>query len=121
MKIIYHTIVTNVGDLFNAFIEQKILIMFKNDAPEELIEYCILHTKNSRNDNIKPGDILVIGDEEYRITAVGKDAIENLDNLGHITLKFDGKDDAKLPGTIHVEDKIITNIEMGTTIKIIRR
>ncbi|MCF6466181.1 PTS glucitol/sorbitol transporter subunit IIA [Clostridium sp. Cult2] len=121
MKTIYHTLVTKVGDLFNAFIDEKILIMFKDNAPEELLDYCILHNENSRKDDIKPGDILVIEEEEYLITAVGRDAIENLDNLGHITLKFDGNNEAKLPGTIHVENKAIKDIDVGATIKVIRR
>lgn len=121
MKIIYHTIVTNVGCSFNAFIDEKILIMFKDNAPDELLEYCILHEKNSRRDDIKSGDILVIGDKEYLITAVGEDVIENLDNLGHVTLRFDGSREAKLPGTIHVEGKIIGDIEVGTDIKVIRK
>ena len=121
MKIIYQTKVTDVGDLFNAFIDEKILIMFKDNAPEELLDYCIMHNESSLKEDIKPGDILAIGNEQYLITAVGEDAMENLDNLGHITIKFDGKNEAKLPGTIHVEGKAIVNVEVGTIIKVIRR
>lgn len=121
MKTIYHTTVTNIGDLFNAFIDEKILIMFKDNAPEELLDYCIIHNENSLKEDIKPGDILIIDDEEYLITAVGGDAIENLYNLGHVTLKFDGNDKAKLSGTIHVEDKEIKTIEVGSTMSIIRK
>lgn len=121
MKTIYHTIVTNIGDLFNAFVDDKILIMFKDNAPEELLDYCVLHNKNSLNGDILAGDILVIGSEEYLITAVGEDAVENLDNLGHITIKFDGSNAAKLPGTIYVQDKTIPSVEVGTEIKVIRK
>ncbi|GMG95434.1 PTS glucitol/sorbitol transporter subunit IIA [Tepidimicrobium xylanilyticum] len=120
MRTVYSTIATGVGNLVSELMKDKILILFKDNAPDALFDYCVFHNENSLKDNIVSGDILIIGNEEYIITAVGKDAVENLDNLGHVTFKFDGNNEAKLPGTIHVEDKMIKDINVGTEIKIVR-
>lgn len=121
MRTVYRTIATAIGDFVSQLKEEKIIILFKENAPDELYDYCVIHNENSLKDTVESGDILIIDGEEYLITAVGKDAVENLSNLGHVTLRFDGKNKAELPGTIHVEGKKIKDINIGTEIKIVRR
>jgi len=36
------------------------------------------------------------------LTAVGSNALDNFRSLGHITIYFDGAEEAKLPGTVHL-------------------
>ncbi len=43
-----------------------------------------------------------LGEQRYAVTAVGDVAEQNLRELGHITLRFDGQPQAEYPGTVHV-------------------
>ena len=48
------------------------------------------------------GDVLAIGEHRFPITAIGALAQRNLDSLGHVTLVFDGADEPRLEGALHV-------------------
>ncbi|MFD2924879.1 PTS glucitol/sorbitol transporter subunit IIA [Halobacillus naozhouensis] len=120
MSHIYHTKVTQLGPLANEFISEKIIILFKGDAPAELAEYCVLHKENQLEDQIKANDIFKINDREYEITGVGEAVYKNLNQLGHITLKFDGNTTPDLPGTLSLEDKEVPEIHEGDILEIIR-
>jgi PTS system glucitol/sorbitol-specific IIA component len=119
MKIIYNTTITMIGELAAAFYEEKLMILFKDNAPEELAAYCVLHDKNEVLDIVKDGDILVIADEEYTISYVGDEVQKNLEDLGHITLRFDGEKEG-LGGSLYLEDKALPMIKMGDVISIYR-
>ena len=119
MKIIYNTTVTNIGGLASAFYEEKMIIIFKDNAPEELADYCVLHAGNEVSDSVKQGDILVIAGQEYRIVYVGDEVQANLENLGHITLRFDGNIEG-LGGSVYLEDKALPAIKIGDVISISR-
>ncbi|WKV10222.1 PTS glucitol/sorbitol transporter subunit IIA [Thermoanaerobacterium sp. CMT5567-10] len=120
MNKIYETKVTKIGVNVLDFYNEKILILFKDNAPAELIDYCILHSLNKLYGEIKEGDILRINEKEFKITAVGDLVNKNLKALGHICLKFDGSTEAELPGSLYVEDKEIPKINIGDII-IIRK
>ena len=45
---------------------------------------------------------MLIGDQEWRITAIGDVAEKNLGALGHVTLVFDGASEPRLPGALHL-------------------
>ncbi|RLL41128.1 PTS sorbitol transporter subunit IIA [Oceanobacillus piezotolerans] len=117
---IYTTVVTKLGESVNEFLEQGMLITFKDNAPAELAEFCILHSENNLHKEIQSGDVLTIGEATYKITAVGDAVNKNLSSLGHITLRFDGADVADLPGTLSLENKEIKQINVGDVIKIER-
>ncbi|MBU8791256.1 PTS glucitol/sorbitol transporter subunit IIA [Oceanobacillus caeni] len=117
---IYTTEVTKLGESVGEFLEQGMLITFKDNAPQELAEFCILHSENNLRQDITVGDTLTIGEESYQITAVGEAVNKNLSSLGHITLRFDGSTEADLPGTLCLENKKINEIHVGDKIKIER-
>ena len=119
-EIIYTTEVTKLGESVGEFLEQGMLITFKDNAPQELAEYCILHSENNLRQDIQVGDTLTIGEESYKITAVGDAVNKNLSSLGHITLRFDGSIEADLPGTLCLEEKSLKEINVGDKIKIER-
>ena len=121
MPTVYETNVTKIGPLVPEFYGEKMIILFKEGAPEELTEYCVLHGKNDLKGEVRVGDILKIDDKEYKITAVGSAVNPNLQDLGHITLKFNGASEADLPGTLVMEDISINEIAEGSTISIIRK
>lgn len=120
MNIIYKTQITNMGKMAQAFLESNMFIIFKDNAPEELTDYCYVHNDNDLKEIIKVNDTLYIDDVKYNITAVGDAVNDNLRQLGHITLKFTGDKEASLPGTLFLERKKIVPPHNGTIIKIIR-
>lgn len=119
MKLIYQTQVTNIGDLANAFLDEKMIILFKDNAPEELADYCILHSGNQLLQAVRAGDCLRIQDQEYAILYVGDEVEANLANLGHITLRFNGAKEG-LGGSIYLEDKAMPKIQIADVIAIFR-
>jgi PTS system glucitol/sorbitol-specific IIA component len=55
----------------------------------------------------------------YPVTAVGDVAMQNLRELGHITLRFDGRDQAEFPGSVHVKGMTPEDIPLGSILKFI--
>ena len=120
MKLIYQTKVTNLGVMAADFFVQRMIIMFQDNAPEELADYCVLHSENRVLDIIQENDVLVIAGREYKIIDVGEDVQTNLQNLGHITLRFDGSTGG-LSGSLYLEDNVFPNIRIGDKIEIYRK
>jgi len=102
---IYLTEVTESGPVVAEFLEAGLLILFEAGAPPELAEIAVLHAPISgpREDPPEAGDILAIGSREFRITAIGYKAWQNILDLGHAVFKFSGFEEAELPGEIHLE------------------
>lgn len=121
MQLIFHSKVTKLGDLVSAFIEEKMLILFKDNAPEELADYCVLHSGNELNGEVRENDICKIGSAEYRVVFVGSEVQKNLRDLGHITLRFNANCEGEsLEGSLYLEDKEIVPVQVGDTISIVR-
>lgn len=118
MKTIYETQINNVGSAVSDFLGEKMLILFGENAPLELADYCLSITVNEIKEKIKTGDTLELGESRYKITAVGNAVEQNLSSLGHITLKFDGSTTPELPGTLYLEEDLINEVNVGDTIKI---
>lgn len=120
MELIYSTTVDKIGKCAEEFLEHNMFIVFKNNAPQELEDYCYIHSENNLVKNIQKGDCLYIDESEYKIMAVGDVVNQNLRDLGHITFKFSGSEDASVQGTLYLENKKIAPLGQGTIIKIIR-
>lgn len=115
---VFETTVTGIGKEAELFKTEKMVILFGENAPASLADYCYNIELNTATDTIQPGMNLSFNDTCYSITAVGKIVQKNLDDLGHITIKFDGKTDPELPGTLYVETKPLPLIRIGTKVKI---
>jgi glucitol/sorbitol PTS system EIIA component len=115
----YEMHVVEIGPLVSEFIDAKILVFFKFGAPPELAEFAILHKPSEFFEEVCPGDYIVIGDEQYQVTAVGEVANDNIRELGHLVMKCNGRTSAELPGDVCVEDKALPQIEVGMTIQVI--
>ena len=104
---IYLTEVTEIGPEVAEFLEAGLLILFQAGAPPELAEIAVLHEPISgpREDPPEAGDVLAIGSREFRITAIGSKAWQNVHQLGHAVFKFSGSREAELPGEIHLEEQ----------------
>ncbi len=113
---IYLTEVTELGPEVAEFLEAGLLILFQAGAPPELAEIAVLHEPISRREAPpEPGDVLAIGHLEFRITAVGSKAWQNIQDLGHAVFRFSGSAEAELPGEIHLEERGAENL--GETVR----
>lgn len=121
MKDIYINQVKSIGAAVEDFRDAGMFIIFGDNAPAELKDYCYGVSVNPINGEIKPGQYLCVDDFEYLITAVGEEAPVTLKGLGHCTIRFNGEDIAELPGTICVEQKSMPLIELGSTIRIVEK
>ncbi len=121
-KTIYSTKVVSLGGEVKVFIDTaKMIILFEESlALPELRDMCVMHQGNQVDAEIRPGQMLKLGSEEFKIIKVGSEVQTNLTNLGHITLKFDdGKEDV-LEGSLHLEDKPIPEVQPGMEISIVK-
>lgn len=116
--IMYQTNVKEIGQDAQDFSEIKMAIFFGDTAPDALRSSCHLIEVYPVNGVIKPGMSLVVDNEDFEITAVGREVQRNLVNLGHMAVSFTGKQQAELAGTMYVADKELPIISIGSTITI---
>lgn len=119
MKTIYKNEIKSIGSMASTFLEEKMLILFGDQAPQDLKDFCFNIDVLNAYEEIKSGQKLYIGNQKFEITSVGNVVQRNLTTLGHITLRFDGSTTPGLPGTLYLEDKDIPFIELGTELKIV--
>ena len=101
--------------------DSEFIIIFNDDAPPELADISVLHTKAELLMPPERVDVLLIGDKVFTITAVGDEALHTLKTLGHCTLCFKGKDEPDRPGCIMLqgdEPLLKSDIRVGTSIEI---
>ncbi len=120
---IYLTEVTKLGPEVPDFLEAGMMITFAEGAPPELAEMSVLHEPAAKREAPpEPGDVLSIGEHEFRITAVGEKAWKNVLELGHACFKFNGESETELPGEIYVEEaegvNLLEKIQPGARIGI---
>ena len=116
----YETKIEQIGPLAQDFMDEGILVFFGMNAPEELAEFAILHHHTPPRQPIEAGDTLVIGDESIQILCVGDVANENLSNLGHFVVKFNGFTEPEMPGDISVpKQATLPTIEPGVVVKFV--
>ena len=119
MKKIFEAKVIQVGpEAQNMIQDANMLILFGEEAPEDLAEYCFKIDNKDLLGSIQKGGKLVVDSEEYLITAVGNVVEKNLTGLGHITISFDASEEGSLPGTLHVAAEKEVVIVQATTIQI---
>ncbi|MBF1693306.1 PTS glucitol/sorbitol transporter subunit IIA [Selenomonas sp.] len=116
--------ITSIGEESLLFLDDpnaNFIIIFNNNAPEELAEFSVLHTPANYNADPVVGDTLIIGDKAFTITAIGDEALHTLRELGHCTLSFKGGDTPERPGCIMLQGDaplVKDDIKMGVTIEI---
>ena len=108
--------ITGIGPGAMDFVEEKILMLFGESAGNGVEEYSVRITMPKIVRDISAGDTLLFGQKEYKVTAIGDEAMETLHLLGHCTLRFDGSAEAVLPGSIHLEDSEMPEVMVGDMI-----
>ena len=120
VSVVYETTVTAIGDQVPAFLGAGILILFADSAPAELHPISVLHAATVTDGGPLPGDRVEIGATSIEVLAVGHVVGDNLLNLGHMDLKSDGRDEAKLPGDVCVPKDCLVQPAVGDVIRILR-
>jgi len=119
MNIIYQTTITYIGENAREALDDHMLITFSEGAPEDIQDFCFIHSHGELSGALQPGAILDVDGYHYNITAVGDVAQQNLKELGHITVRFDGEDTAEYPGSVHVSGPTPQAIQTGSILKFI--
>ena len=115
----FYARVTSIGEFAKEFIEEGVLVFFGNNAPEELQEHAVVHdSANPLSEDVVVGDTVRIGSDQWTVLAVGNVANDNLRNLGHLVLKFNGLAEPEMRGDINVADVQIPPIESGAEVEI---
>ncbi|HEY0222864.1 MAG TPA: PTS glucitol/sorbitol transporter subunit IIA [Lactovum miscens] len=119
MEKIFEASVISVGSKAEEMIgEANMIILFGEEAPNDLAEYCYKISNKNLIGTISPGGEIVIDGTHILITSVGDIVEKNLVSLGHITISMDGNTQKTLPGMLHVEKGIVTKIQNNTVIQI---
>lgn len=108
--------ITEIGILTNESLEENMIILFNQTVPEDVKDYCFIHDQGQYIGTISTQSTLLIADKDFVVTAVGSVASQNLANLGHITIKFDGQLEPEQPGTIHVIGRCPNLVHVGDEI-----
>jgi glucitol/sorbitol PTS system EIIA component len=114
----YQSTVTGVGELAGEFFAEGIIVLFGDDAPEELREIAVVHAPRITDGGLRPGDRIVLGAESLTVTAVGPVADENLVELGHLVVKRNGADTHAQPGDVCCDEGVIPDLAAGDEIRI---
>lgn len=113
---IYENKVTDLGNQVEAFMDEGMFILFGENAPDTLKDFCYTMSIIPVDGTLTPGQKLIIDDVSYEITAVGSLAQKNLEALGHLTIVFNDAAEAGLPGSICVEAKPVPTLVIGSEI-----
>ncbi|WP_413723866.1 PTS glucitol/sorbitol transporter subunit IIA [Sodalis sp. RH16] len=119
MNIIYQTTFTRIGDYARDSLAENMVITFREGAPEDIESFCFIHRPGESNGDLQSGATLQLAGTRFPITAVGSVAAQNLRELGHITIRFDGAGQAEYPGTVHVSGAAPADIPVGSTLMIL--
>ena len=119
MAVIYQTTITRIGQSAAEALGEQMLITFREGAPADIEEFCYIHRPGELSGPLLRGMQFEIGPQRYQVTAVGSVAEQNLRELGHITLCFDGQNEAKVPGTVHLAAPTPDDIAPGTILQFI--
>jgi PTS system glucitol/sorbitol-specific IIA component len=96
MTVIYQTTITRIGQSAAGCAERPDADHLREGAPADIEEFCFIHCHGELNGELKAGSQLELGEARYAVTAVGDVAEQNLRELGHITLRFDGQPQARI-------------------------
>ena len=118
-NVIYQSNINQIGEFASEALADGMLILFKTGAPADLADYCFIHSHDVLKQDLQVGQVIHLGHHIYNITAVGDVANVNFQQLGHITIRFDGNCQAELPGTVHVKGLIPEKLFVGDEIKIL--
>lgn len=119
----YHAEITGWGEEALYFLtdkEMNFIILFNDNAPEELKAISVCHTQAPVLQELAVGDTLMLCGKVFTITAIGDEARQTFRDLGHCTISFKGGAEPERPGCIMVEGEELeaSDIVVGGIIEI---
>lgn len=116
----YSAKIVSVGELAQEFIAEGVMVFFATNAPEELQETAFVHDcTDEPTAPVVPGDQVVLDGKSFQVLAVGDVANENLKNLGHLVLKFNGLTEPEMRGDVNLPEGVVPAIGPGSLMEII--
>lgn len=111
------TVVKEIGGLVSSFEEEKIVILFGPQAPQELKDISVIHEfKELTEEPLKENGTIQIDDQTFTITAVGNQANANFKELGHVSIYFQEPLENVLPGAVFAKPYKFPVFQEGTVI-----
>ena len=95
-KAIFQTEIIELGEQVDAFFEEGMFVLFGDNVPDTLKDFCHFIDQKKVDGTIKKGD-----------------------KLGHLTVVFSGAKEAGLPGSICVEAKPMPKLAIGSKLSIV--
>ncbi|AYC72489.1 PTS glucitol/sorbitol transporter subunit IIA [Lactiplantibacillus plantarum] len=118
-RTIFSTKVLEIGTESADFKSIGMAVLFGDEAPDALRSSCFIIEVAPISEQITVGMKLEVDNQVYQITAVGNEVQTNLGRLGHTAISFTGATEAKLPGTLYVEQGDYPDFRVGSTIRIV--
>ncbi|SPE06088.1 PTS system glucitol/sorbitol-specific transporter subunit IIA [Lactiplantibacillus plantarum] len=118
-RIIFSTKVLEIGAESADFKSIGMAVLFGDEAPDALRPSCFIIEVVPISEQITAGMKLEVDNQVYQITAVGGEVQTNLRRLGHTAISFTGAKEAKLPGTLYVEQGDYPDFKVGSVVRII--
>jgi PTS system glucitol/sorbitol-specific IIA component len=118
----FEATVTAVGPQVAGFLDAGLLVLFGSHAPVELHAMSVLHEASNAPDHgavPQRGDVIEIGSHRLEVLAVGDAVARNFIELGHASLKADGRTEPALPGDICVPEGSLPLPQPGDVIRIV--
>jgi glucitol/sorbitol PTS system EIIA component len=115
---IYELTITAIGPLVAEFTEVGVWVFFHDGAPDELVEFVLLHRAGAPREPLAAGQVLEIDGQRYTITGVGELANGNIRELGHMVLKANGALTPELPGEVCIEELPLPEPSVGTRLRV---
>ncbi|MFP1454057.1 PTS glucitol/sorbitol transporter subunit IIA [Escherichia coli] len=117
MTVIYQTTITRIGaSATDALSETRCSSPFvkaRQRTSKSIASFVHGELKGALHSGLQ----FTLGQHRYPVTAVGSVAEDNLRELGHVTLRFDGLNEAEFPGTVHVAGPVPDDIAPGSVLK----
>lgn len=70
MTMLYQTQVTKIGEFAAEALDDNMMILFDDNAPADVADYCYIHPHAALLDDIKVGGDFVLGQTRFPITAL---------------------------------------------------
>ncbi|WP_097558175.1 PTS glucitol/sorbitol transporter subunit IIA [Lactiplantibacillus plantarum] len=118
-RIIFSTKVLEIGAESADFKSIGMAVLFGDEAPDALRPSCFIIEVVPISEQITAGMKLEVDNQVYQITAVGGEVQTNLGRLGHTAISFTRAKEAKLPGTLYVEQGDYPDFKVGSVVRII--
>ena len=115
MDIKYDVAITSIGKLARTFLaNNNSTILLDEGIRPNLADMVIEHTHADLTEDIKKGDILLMGGLKFTVEKVGDDVNQNLREEGHCTVVFNTE--GSMPGQIIVKGPAQPTVTVGAHI-----